>query len=84
MAKIQILTQDNCPKCNTLKQYITHGIGEPYTSEIEWIHKQKKPEKYHALVDKYNIMGTPAIIIGDQVLRNTTPLQVSSFLRDYA
>ena len=80
--KIEILTQDNCPKCGSLKMYVTHGLAEEHRNKVEWVHKETNPKRFQELVEQHEIMTTPAIIVGEQVLRETTPLQIESFLKE--
>lgn len=62
--------------------YITHALGEAYLKNIEWVHEQENPERFTALAEKHQVMTTPVIINGEDVLHQTTPLKVQEFLKD--
>lgn len=78
MKKIKMLTQDNCPKCITLKLFLE--INE-YIDDIEIVKREDNPKLFMALARKHGIMATPALIAGEMVLRDTSSANVSVFLK---
>lgn len=83
MEKVKFLTQDNCPKCVSLKQFLELGLRDKYVEHIEYIKKEENEKEFFALVRKYKLMSTPILIYGDDVLLNPTPTTVSAFLEKY-
>lgn len=61
---IYLLTQDNCPKCNVIKQFIDKGLSESERAKIQIVHRQSDEKLFMELVTKYQIMSTP-VLIGD-------------------
>lgn len=80
---IKILSQQVCPKCDQLFQYLKFGLQDKYKDQIEIIKKEDKPEQFNQLVHQHQIMATPAIIIGDEVLKDCTPLNTANFLKKH-
>lgn len=80
MKKIQMLTQDNCPKCVSLKQFLELGLKNKYADHIELVKREENPELFMALVKKHDIMSTPALVAGDNVLYDTSVSKVPSFI----
>ncbi len=80
---IKILSQQVCPKCDQLFQYLKFGLQDKYKDQIEIIKKEDNPEAFQAYVVKHQIMATPAIIIGDEVLKDCTPLNTANFLKKH-
>lgn len=62
---IYLLTQDNCPKCNIIKQFIDKGLSVEEKEKIQIIHRQNDEVKFMELVKKYNIMSTPVLVSDD-------------------
>lgn len=77
---IQILTQDQCPKCENLKKYLELGLKGKYNDQIEFIHRQSNPQRFNELVEKYQVQSTPVMIKGEEILRDTNPSKVNAFL----
>ncbi|HHX07652.1 MAG TPA: glutaredoxin [Erysipelothrix sp.] len=77
---ILILTQDYCPKCENLKKFLELGLKGKYNDQIEFVHRQTESDRFDELVRKFEIQATPAIIKGEDVLRDTNPSKVMSFL----
>ncbi len=80
---IKILSQQVCPKCDQLFQYLKFGLQDKYKDQIEIIKKEDNPEAFQAYVVKHQIMATPAIIIGEEVLKDCTPLNTANFLKKH-
>lgn len=76
-----MLTQDNCSQCIALKNYLEMGLRNAYADKIDVVHRSEKEDEFNELVEKYQIMSTPALIAenGD-VLRNTAVSNVKPFL----
>lgn len=80
---IKILSQNVCPKCDQLFQYLKFGLQDKYADKIEIIKKEEQTTEFNAYVSKFQIMATPAIIVGDHVLKDCTPLNVAKFLSEF-
>lgn len=80
MKKIQMLTQDNCPKCIILDQFLENGLNDEYKDQIEVIHRSNDEKLFMSLARKHGIMATPALICGDEVLVDTSEAKVKDFL----
>lgn len=80
MSKVKMLTQDNCPKCVALKSFLEMGLRNKYAEDIEIVKREDNPKAFMELVEKYDLMATPVLIAGDDVLLDTTPSKVSVFL----
>lgn len=78
--KVTMLTQNNCPKCTALKQFLTLGLRNKYADDIEVLNREDDEERFMSLVKKHNIMSTPVLIHEDEVLVDTAPSKVSDFL----
>lgn len=76
MKKIQMLTQDNCAKCIVLEKYLERSR---YFDLVEVVDRGKSPKEFMALVRKHQIMATPALIYGEEVLRDTSEEKVKEF-----
>lgn len=83
MKKVKMLTQDNCPKCVALKSFLEMGLRNKYADNIEVVKREEKNEEFMDLVKKHDIMATPALVIGDDVLLDTSPSKVSEFLEKH-
>lgn len=79
--KIQMLTQNDCPKCDNLKRFLDLGLGGKYTEDIEIVHKQNTPERYDEVKEPFTIMSTPVLICGDKILYDCNPMASEEFLR---
>ncbi|CAM2838915.1 glutaredoxin family protein [Erysipelothrix tonsillarum] len=80
MAKIMMLTQDNCPKCIALKNYLEMGLRNKYAADIEVVKREDDPERFKMLALDHGIMATPALIGEQDVLVDTSPSKVNAFL----
>ncbi|QIK69701.1 glutaredoxin [Erysipelothrix sp. HDW6C] len=80
MSKVKMLTQDNCPKCVALKSFLEMGLRNKYAEDIEIVKREDNPKAFMELVEKHDLMATPVLIAGDDVLLDTTPSKVSVFL----
>lgn len=76
-----MLTQDNCPQCIALKNYLDLGLRGSYNEHIEIVKREDNPDYFMELVEKHDIMGTPALIADNgEVLRDCTVSAVKPFL----
>ena len=80
MKKIQILTQDNCPKCIALDQFLTFGLKNRYQDKIEMVKREDNEALFMKIVKKHGIQSTPALVYGDAVLVNGEPSKVVDFI----
>lgn len=80
---IKILSQQVCPKCDQLFQYLKFGLQDKYKDQIEIIKREDNPELFNEYVSKFQIMGTPAIVINDEVLKDCSPLNTANFLKKH-
>lgn len=79
--KIKMLTQNNCPKCIALEQFLEKGLKNKYKEDITIIHRSVDEDLFMHEVEEHGIMSTPVLIAGSEVLRDTTPSKVSEFLK---
>ncbi|MDE8256258.1 glutaredoxin family protein [Erysipelothrix rhusiopathiae] len=79
MTKIMMLTQDNCPKCMALKNYLELGLRNKYAEHIEVVKREDDPERFKSIALEYGIMATPVLIGGGEVLVDTNPSKVNAF-----
>ena len=80
MKKIQILTQDHCPKCIVLEQFLSVGLKNKYKENIEYVKREDNKALFMKIVRKHGIQSTPAIVCGDEFLVNTEPSKVMEFI----
>lgn len=78
--EIIILTQNNCPNCEKLKMFLKFGLRGKYDQYIKEVSKYETPELFNELVTKTEVSSTPAIVIQDEVLKDTQPTKVKEFL----
>ncbi|WP_166082919.1 thioredoxin family protein [Erysipelothrix anatis] len=83
MSKIKMLTQDNCAKCVTLKQFLELGLRNKYAADIEIVKKENNPEAFMKLALDNDIMATPALIADGDVLLDVAPSKVTAFLEKH-
>lgn len=83
MKKVKLLTQDNCPKCVQVKQFLELGLRNQYKDNIEIIKKEEQESAFFDLVRKFHLMSTPVLIFEDDVLVDLTPTKVSQFLKNH-
>lgn len=74
-----MLTQDNCPKCMALKNYLELGLRNKYAEHIEVVKREDDPERFKSIALEYGIMATPVLIGGGEVLVDTNPSKVNAF-----
>ena len=82
MSKVQLLSQNRCPKCVALKSYLEKGLRNKYSDSIVEVKREDDTETFMDLVEKHRIAATPALIYEDRVLLDTTPSKVSDFLAE--
>lgn len=83
MKKIQILTQDACPKCVVLEHYFMHGLNDQFKNDIEYIKRENQNKQFMALARRYGIMATPALIIDGDVLHHPDANNTLAFLQKH-
>lgn len=79
---VKMLTQDNCPKCMALEQFLEKGLRNKYKNDIQIIHRSENEDLFMQEVQEHGIMATPALIANGDVLVDTTPSKVSEFLKE--
>lgn len=77
---IYLLTQDGCPKCDAIKQFITKALGNSYLEKIKIVHRTENEELFRQLVKDNNIMSTPVLIADNDILLNPTISNVKEFI----
>lgn len=80
MSEIIILTQPSCPNCDKLKMFFKFGLKGKYNDLIKEVSKLENEDTFIKLITSHNIQSTPAIIINDQVLKDTQPSKVKEFI----
>lgn len=80
---ITILSQEVCPRCVQLYQYLKFAKQDKYKDQIKIIKKEDAPAEFQELAAKFQIMATPAMIVGENVLKDCTPSNVDTFLKQY-
>lgn len=83
MKKIQMLTQDHCPKCIALEQFLVFGLKDQYKENIEIVKREDNEALFMKIVKKHGIQSTPALVCGDAVLLNTEPSNVTDFMNQH-
>ena len=81
MNEIIILTQPSCPNCDKLKMFFKFGLKGKYNDIIKEVSKYENEDIFRELINNYEITSTPAIIINDQVLKDTQPSKVKEFIQ---
>lgn len=81
---IIILSQEVCPRCTQLYQYLKFAQQDKYKDQIKIVKKEDSPEEFKQLTKQFHIMATPVMIIGEHVLKDCSPLNVGEFLAKYA
>ena len=79
--KVQLLTQNTCPKCDNLKMFLKMGLGDKYKEDIEVVHLQESPERFEELKEAFQVQSTPVLIYGDEKLFDCVPPKAEAFLR---
>ncbi|CAH2761379.1 glutaredoxin [Erysipelothrix amsterdamensis] len=79
MTKIMMLTQDNCPKCMALKNFLELGLRNKYAEHIEVVKREDDPERFKSIALEHGVMATPVLIAGGEVLVDTNPSKVNAF-----
>lgn len=82
MTQFILLTKDQCPQCDRLKQMLKVPLKGQYDDQIEVVHKETNLSRFQELVTQYNIKSVPVIIHqSGAVLTQTQGLSsVKSFL----
>jgi glutaredoxin len=80
MAQAIILTKDQCPNCQNLKMFLKMALRDKYKDNLREVHQTSQAEEFASLVKTHTIMSTPAIILGDEVIRGFEPQPVVNFL----
>lgn len=80
MSKVIMLTQERCPKCVALKSFLELGLRNKYADHIEIVKREEEPERFMEYVKAHDIMATPVLISKEDVLIDTNPSKVTSFL----
>ncbi len=80
MAKVIMLTQENCPNCSSLKMFLEFGMKNKYKDDIEVVHRQSDESRFMELVQTYDVASTPVLIADDEVLRDCSPTKTIEFL----
>ncbi len=79
-----MLTKENCPKCDNLKNYLKFALNSKYDDKIKIIKKEDDIDLFNSLVKEYKIMATPVLIAKDgTVLTDCSPSKVEDFLIKY-
>lgn len=81
MSKVIMLTKDKCPKCLALKMYLEKGLRNQYAEDIEVLHLEDEPDRFYDYVRKFDLLATPVLIAGQDVLLDTAPTKVNDFLK---
>lgn len=81
---IKMLTQDNCPKCVALKNFLELGLRNQYNDKIEIVKREEQPDLFMELVRAHDLMATPVLIADAEVLVDTAPSKVTQFLQTHA
>lgn len=81
MKKVYMLTQDNCPKCFSLKSYLELGLRNKYADQIEVVKREDNQQLFYELVQKHDVMATPVLISDTTVLSDTSPSKVNDFFQ---
>lgn len=82
MSKVQLLTQNRCPKCDQLKSFLEMGLRNKYANDIVEVKREEDQEGFMDLVSKHGLMQTPVLVFGDKVLTDVTPSKVTDFLKE--
>ncbi|NLW15998.1 MAG: glutaredoxin [Erysipelothrix sp.] len=82
MSKVQLLTQNRCPKCDQLKSFLEMGLRSKYANDIVEVKREEDQEGFMDLVSKHGLMQTPVLVFGDKVLTDVTPSKVTDFLKE--
>jgi glutaredoxin-like protein NrdH len=75
-----ILTKDQCPNCQNLKMFLKMALRDQYKDHLREVHQTLHAEEFAALVKQHNIMATPALIYGSELVRGFEPQPVVNFL----
>ena len=83
MKKIILLTQNQCPKCLVLENYLKHELHDVYEDHIEIVKREAEPKRFMFLARNHGIMATPALISGDDVLLMPDSSNTKEFLEKH-
>jgi hypothetical protein len=73
MQKVYVLTQDQCPNCHALHQFLQLALKDKYAPHIIKVHKSIDEALYRELVSMYNIKETPSLIYQDEIIQGFKP-----------
>lgn len=83
MDKIIMLTKPNCPQCNSLKMYLKFALNNKYEDDITILDQVADADVFEEYVTKFDIVGLPAMVFNDEIIRETNPSAVSNFLEKH-
>ena len=78
-----MLTQDNCPKCMALKNFLELGCRNKYEDNIEIVKRENNEAAFKKIVLEYGILATPVLIADGEVLTDTNPSKVTAFIEKH-
>ncbi|MDD2213642.1 MAG: hypothetical protein PHR21_03765 [Oscillospiraceae bacterium] len=82
--QIIILSQEGCPRCAALRQYLSLGPRQALARQaVVWVEREADPAAFTRLAQSRGIQSTPAVIWGSQLLRQPTLSQLNQLLDQY-
>lgn len=63
MKEIIVITQTQCPTCDSLKMFTKAVFKDKYEGKIKWLNKEDEFEKWSELVEKHSIQSTPTTLV---------------------
>lgn len=83
MDKVIFLSKQNCPKCVALKKYFELALKNKYQEFIQVVTLEDNQTEFMSYVEKFGLSSMPALICGDDLLTDTSPLKVNEFMEKH-
>jgi glutaredoxin-like protein NrdH len=80
---VTMLTKPNCPQCNALKMFLKHALNNKYDKDIQVLDQEADKDVFQPLIEKFQIVSLPAMIVGEDVLRSCEPSKTMAFLEKH-
>ncbi len=80
---IYLLTQNDCPQCESIKQFLKHGLAGKYDGAIEIVNRQEDEDRFMSMVSEHSVRTTPCLIAGEDLLRQPTIGNIEEFIKSH-
>lgn len=84
MNQIYLVSKPNCPQCHSLKMFLKMALRDKYADDIKICDQELDEELYYKIVKEFRITSLPALVSGDDILRQCDPTPTVQFLEKHA